>query len=109
MITGMRWSRKLQDPLANISALMTDNDILFKTGKNDDELSYSFQVQPVNAWSFDEQGFNLIARGVILFLGVVPTATVPPPVDTPVMDSSRVWSLGDIVGQLFFSPKTNDA
>ena len=38
-------ARKLQDPLANISALMTDNDIQFKTG--DDDSSYSFQLQPV--------------------------------------------------------------
>ncbi len=101
-------ARKLQDPLANISALMTDNDILFKTGKGDDEVSYSFQVQPVHAWSFDEQGFNFIARGVIPILGVAPTAVVPPPVDTPVTDTSHVWGLSDIVTQFFFSPKTED-
>lgn len=33
-------ARKLQDPLANISAIMTDNDILFKSGET--EASYSF-------------------------------------------------------------------
>ena len=102
-------ARKLQDPLAHISAVMTDNDILFKTGKDDDDASYSFQVQPVHAWSFDEQGFNFIARGVIPILGVAPTAVVPPPVDTPVIANSTVWGLGDIVSQFFFSPKTEDA
>ena len=56
-------ARKLQDPLANIAAVMTDNDVLFKTGVGDeDETSYSFQIQPVPAFSFDEAGFNLIAR-----------------------------------------------
>ena len=46
-------ARKLQDPLANISAVMTDNDVLFKTGLGDEEeTSYSFQIQPVHAFSF---------------------------------------------------------
>ena len=68
-------AKKLQDPLANISAVMTDNDILFKTG--DDETSYSFQFQPVQAWSFDEQGFNFIARGVIPILSLAPESQTP--------------------------------
>ena len=102
-------ARKLQDPLANMSALMTDNDILFKTGKGDDEVSYSYQLQPVHAWSFDEQGLNFIARGIVPILGVAPTAVVPPQVDTPVIANSRVWGLGDIVSQFFFSPKTEGA
>ena len=40
-------ARKLQDPLANVSAFMTDNDIQFKSGKDGDTTSYSFQLQPV--------------------------------------------------------------
>jgi hypothetical protein len=102
-------ARALQDPLANIFGVMTDNDVLFKTGKDNDDVSYSFQIQPVKAFSFDEQGFNFIARGVVPILGVAPTATVPPQIDQPVMDTSRVWGLSDVVTQFFFSPKTDDA
>ena len=64
-------ARKLQDPLAYIKALMTDNDFLFKTGQNDD-FSFSSSIQPLKAWSFDEAGFNFIARGVIPILGLAP-------------------------------------
>ena len=38
-------ARTLQDPLANIVAVMTDNDILFKTG--DDDVSTQLQIQPI--------------------------------------------------------------
>ncbi len=102
-------ARKLQDPLANIAAVMTDNDILFRTGKDDDEVSYSFQIQPVKAWSFDEQGFNFIARGVIPVLGVASTATIPPAIDQPNANTNLVWGVSDIVTQFFFSPKTDQA
>lgn len=102
-------ARKLQDPLANIAAVMTDNDILFKTGKDDDEVSYSFQIQPVKAWSFDKQGFNFIARGVVPVLGVASTAVIPPAVDQPNTSPDLVWGVSDIVTQFFFSPKTDAA
>ena len=49
-------ARKSQDPLAYISALMTENDFQFNTG--DDKTSYSFQLQPVYAFDFAEQGFS---------------------------------------------------
>lgn len=58
-------AKKLQDPLANIKALMTDNDISFNAGSDDEETSYGFQLQPVYAIPFEEQGFNLISRAVI--------------------------------------------
>ena len=44
-------ARKLQNPLANIRALMTDNAIGFETG-DDEGTSYSFQLQPVYALVF---------------------------------------------------------
>ncbi|MGI9320773.1 MAG: hypothetical protein ACR2O5_05110, partial [Thiogranum sp.] len=50
--------RQLQDPLANIKAVMTDNDVLFKTGF-EDEPSYSFSIQGLYGMAFEEQGFNL--------------------------------------------------
>jgi hypothetical protein len=65
-------ARKLQDPLANIKALMTDNDINFDTGEDEDEVSYGFQLQPVYAIPFEKQGFNLVNRAVIPILGIAP-------------------------------------
>lgn len=104
-------ARKLQDPLANISAVMTDNDILFKTGLGDvEETSYSFQIQPVQAFSFDDAGFNFIARAVIPILGLAPTAQKPPGIGEPLPPGgTRTWGLSDIATQLFFSPKTSGA
>ena len=40
-------ARKLQNPLANVKALMTDNDININTGSKGDRVSYGFQLQPV--------------------------------------------------------------
>ena len=46
-------ARKLQDPLASITAIMTDNDIAFRTGADGKEsTSYGFSIQPVKAFSF---------------------------------------------------------
>ena len=102
-------ARKLQDPLANISAVMTDNDILFKTGLADvDETSYSFQIQPVQAFSFDDAGFNLIARAVVPILGLAGTAQKPPGIGEPLPPADALtWGLSDITTQFFFSPKTS--
>jgi len=104
-------ARKLQDPLANISAIMTDNDVLFKTGiEGEDETSYSFQMQPVQAFSFDEAGFNLIARAVIPILGLAPTAQKPPGIGEPLPPGDALtWRLSDITTQFFFSPKSSSA
>lgn len=100
-------ARKLQDPLANIAAVMTDNDILFNTGN--DEASYQWQIQPVKAFSFDSAGFNFIARGVIPILGVAPEGQRPAIGDPLPPGDSHTWGLGDITTQFFFSPKTASA
>lgn len=100
-------ARKLQDPLANIKALMTDNGIEGKTGQ--DETSYSFQLQPVYAMPFEDQGFNFILRGVIPILGLAPEAQKPivgPPL--PAGDD-HTWGLGDISMQFFFAPRSEAA
>ena len=104
MSTAEEMARKLQDPLANITAIMTDNDILFNTGK--DETSYQFQIQPVKAFAFEEEGFNLIARGVIPILGMAPLGQVPDIGDPlpPDRSGDRTWGMGDIIAQTFFSP-----
>jgi hypothetical protein len=103
-------ARMLQDPLANIKALMTDNDVNFNTGNN--QTSYGFQLQPVYAVSFDKAGFNLINRAVIPIMGMAPNSqraitgsdTLP---SDPSGDLS--WGLSDIALQFFFSPKTEGA
>ena len=100
-------ARKLQDPLANIAAVMTDNDILFKTGS--DETSYSFQLQPIKAWSFDEKGFNFVARGIIPILGMAPESQRPIVGEPLPSGDSLTWGLGDMITQFFFSPRTSDA
>lgn len=67
-------ARQLQDPLANIAAITTDNDIFFN---KDIGTSYSFQIQPVYSFDFPKQGFSFIPRGVIPILGVPPVADLP--------------------------------
>jgi hypothetical protein len=103
-------ARKLQDPLANIQALMTDNDINFDSGDND--TSYGFQLQPVYAVPFEEQGFNLINRAVIPILGLVPEARKPPIVNEPLPANpggSETWGLSDSALQFFFSPRSDSS
>jgi hypothetical protein len=105
--TVAEMARKLQDPLANITAIMTDNDISFNTGN--DKVSYGFQIQPVKAFSFDDLGLNFIARAVIPIQGAAPDSQKPLfgfPVDG---GSSRTWGLSDSVLQFFFSPKSDSS
>jgi hypothetical protein len=97
-------ARKLQDPLANISALMTDNDIQFKTG--DDDTSYSFQLQPVYALDFPDRGFTFIPRAIIPIIGAAPESTFPKLGDPRPEGDSTTWGLSDILTQFFFAPKT---
>ncbi|MCK4838518.1 MAG: hypothetical protein KAS94_06915, partial [Desulfobulbaceae bacterium] len=62
-------ARKLQDPLANIKAVMTDNTIGFNTG-DDDGTSYGFQFQPVYAIDVPDKGFTFLPRAVIPITGL---------------------------------------
>ena len=64
-------ARKLQNPLANIKALSTDNAVGFDTGNNGGT-SYGVQIQPVYAIDFSDRGFTLIPRAVIPLLGLEP-------------------------------------
>ena len=101
-------ARKLQDPLANIKALMTDNDINFNTGTDEDEVSYGFQLQPVYAIPFEKQGFNLVNRGVIPILGITPGGQKSILGEPLPAGGSRTWGLSDSLLQFFFSPRTDD-
>ena len=62
---------KLQNPLANIKAIMTDNSVGFDTG-NTNGTSVGYQIQPVYAIDFADRGFTLIPRAVIPIVNVEP-------------------------------------
>lgn len=99
-------AKKLQNPLANIKALMTDNSIAFDTG-DDDGTSYGFQFQPVYAIDVPERGFTFIPRAVIPVLGLEPgtkTRITGQNGDPIPSGSSSVWGLGDSIVQFFFAP-----
>jgi hypothetical protein len=98
-------ARKSQDPLAYISALMTENDFQFNTG--DDKTSYSFQLQPVYAFDFAEQGFSFIPRGIIPIIGAAPQSDLPGLGEPRPEGGSTTWGLGDVMIQTFFAPKTD--
>ena len=102
-------AKKLQDPLANIKALMTDNDINFKSGTDEDP-SYGIQLQPVLAVPFEDAGFNLINRAVIPIMGLADGAPKPPLVPVPQgSGSSTKWGVSDTTLQFFFSPKSDSS
>ena len=101
-------ARKLQNPLASIKAIFTDNTIGFNTG-DDDGTSYGFQLQPVYAIDFPDHGFTFIPRAVIPIVGLEPGTKTPITGEdgnpTP-SGASRVWGLGDSVLQFYFAPHT---
>ncbi len=104
-------AKKAQDPLADITALMTDNTIGFNQGPGEDT-GYSFQLQPVK--SFDTPyGFRLIPRAIIpivgaptgadfVFLGDLGGPATPVPTST-----TTTWGLSDTMVQMFIAPKTD--
>jgi len=89
-------ARRLQDPLANIAAIMTDNNIQFNKGGKKN--SYSFQIQPVKSFNFPEKNFSLIARGIIPIVGIAPENSD---------GGGHTWGLADITTQFFIAPKTD--
>lgn len=101
-------ARKLQNPLANIKALMTDNAVGFDTG-DDGGTSYGFQLQPIYAIDLPEQGFTFIPRAVIPVVGLEPGTRVPRfgiEDEQPVGQGDSSWGLGDSFLQFFFAPHT---
>ena len=100
-------ARKLQNPLANIKAMMTDNVIGFDTGE-DDGTSYSFQLQPLYAIDMPDKGFTLLPRGVIPVMGLEP-GTDAPIIGEPSSNTSSKWGVGDSMLQLFFAPHVKTA
>ena len=96
-------ARALQDPLASIAALMTDNTVNFNTGIPDSTTGYNFQLQPVYAVSF--RTFNFLPRAVIPIIGAPGGANFPNLPGQP-PSTSMTWGLSDIILQTFFSPKS---
>ena len=100
-------ARKLQDPLANIKAIMSDNDVMFKTGQ--DETSYSSNIQPVYAIPYEDKGFNLVLRALIPILDIAPGGQKPILGEPLPPGEDRTFGLSDIVVQSFFSPRTDSS
>ncbi|MGI9371696.1 MAG: hypothetical protein ACR2OJ_04310 [Hyphomicrobiales bacterium] len=101
-------AQKAQDPLADITALMTDNTIGFNQGSGKDT-GYNFQLQPVKSFDTD-QGFRLIARGIIPIVGA------PAQSDFGFLgelggpkQSNTIWGISDVMTQFFVAPKVDSA
>ncbi len=99
-------AKALQDPLASIAALMTDNTINFNTGEPDETTGYNFQLQPV--YAVPAKTFNFIPRAVIPIIGA-PGGANWPGLGEPTPGSDVTWGLGDITLQTFFNPKSEGA
>ncbi|NOY00454.1 MAG: hypothetical protein GXP30_12075, partial [Verrucomicrobia bacterium] len=107
MDSAEEMAKALQNPLAAISALMTDNDIGFGLGNGD--TGYSFQIQPVYAIDFPDAGFTFIPRAVIPFSGVPGEADLPRLGDQRPPSTDLHWGIGDIMTQFFFVPHSGAA
>ena len=99
-------ARALQDPLATIAALMTDNTINFNSG-DPETTGYNFQLQPVYAVPFET--FNFIPRGIIPIIGAPGSADFPNLGPPQPPGEGVTWGLGDIILQTFFNPKSKSA
>ncbi|MEH6552320.1 MAG: transporter [Pseudomonadales bacterium] len=102
-------ARALQDPLASIKMLATDNTIGFNSGDDEGETNYNFQIQPV--YSIPRPALaktNLIARAVIPIIGLEPGTVEPPIGPDPTPSSDSHWGLSDTTLQLYISPKSDN-
>ena len=99
-------AKALQDPLANISAIITDNTINFGMGGEDEKTGYDFQFQPVHSIPTDK-GFSIVPRGVIPIIGAPPQSDFSNLGDPRPAGDSTIWGLGDIVVQTFVAPSTD--
>lgn len=100
---------KLQDPLATISAIETDNFWSRRAGEDNDD-NYTIQFQPAYSLNFPDWGFSVVPRANIPIIGLKPGTdlriiTTPEDEDDVEVDSQgREWGLGDIVTQFFVAP-----
>ena len=96
-------AKAMQDPLASITALMTDNTINFNTGEPKETTGYNFQLQPI--YAVPMKTFNFVPRAVIPIIGA-PGGANWPGLGEPTPGNDLTWGLGDIILQSFFSPKS---
>lgn len=96
-------ARQLQDPLAGISAIMTENRFAFR--KDQAQTNYQFDIEPILAIDFPERGFTLIPRAVIPVIGAAPwnNASALP------SGNDIAWGISDVLTQLFIAPKVTGA
>ena len=99
---------QLQDPLANLAALMTDNTLGLRTGENNDE-TYEINLQPVYSIPIEKLDITLVPRAMIPFVSVKPGSDLPRLSDdgdetiSPA-NRDREMGLSDIVTQFFITP-----
>ncbi|MGB6336467.1 MAG: hypothetical protein WBG96_12730 [Thermoanaerobaculia bacterium] len=98
-------ARKAADPLGDIRAIMTDNTIAFDAGEDEDDTTFTFQIQPV--YAIPGEKMNMILRGVIPIIGVEPGVVIPPIGGEPRPEDGSTWGLSDTIVQTFFSPKSD--
>lgn len=96
--------RDAQDPLADVTAIMTDNTIAWGGGTSDNDPAYTFQIQPVKSFETN-LGFNFIARGMIPIMGAPQSYYLP--YLGNVGGTGTTWGLSDIMLQGFFVPQTD--
>jgi hypothetical protein len=94
-------ARAAQDPLASISAFVSDNTINFGTG-DDEDTAYLFQLQGVYSIN-TSWGVNLIPRVILPIIGA-PKGSQLPILDPSGGGSGTTWGLGDSMAQLFITP-----
>ncbi len=98
-------AQKLQNPLANISALPIQNNFLTESSQNE-ELGYGMSLQPI--FSTQHKNFNLVHRavfglgyapGIVQGLGLLPSGAP---------DEGRIdgtWGLSDLNYSFYYTPK----
>ena len=99
-------ARQLQDPLANMAALMTDNTISFGQG-NGNGTGFEFQLQPIYSIP-TKAGFTLIPRAIIPIVGA-PGGSDFPRLGAQRSPGNLTWGLSDIITQLFITPDSKGA
>jgi hypothetical protein len=102
MSAAEEMARKLADPLANIHAILNENDVFFfdsGNGQKTGEL-YSFKLSPIWAIDVEDEGYSVIPRAVIPLNGRFRSIND---------HIGRIWGLGDIKLQIFVAPQKKSA
>lgn len=96
-------ARMLQDPLATVSLINTDNSANFGMG-DDEDVGYSFMVQPVYSIPAPELGVNFLPRAIIPIIGAPAGSDFPKLGEERQSRGGTTFGLSDIQAQLFVSP-----